>query len=507
MVCCVNSLSATASAVSAVPTTGTVRLPPAPRSLDALGRNHTLEGALAELVDNSIDAGAEHVLMRFVQRNEQLEQLVVIDDGHGMSEGEIDVAMTIGGERDYETAEIGRFGFGLKAASFSQASVLTVMSRRAGGSAVGRRWRLESARKDFVCDVIDTAYAGKALDHDWELPPGSGGTIVRWDQVKGFPLSGSVAETQRFLQDAFARIRTHLGLIYHRLLERGTVNLFLDVEDVDEGLGQRVDVPPIDPFGYPRTGAAHWPKELVIADEGISLAVKCHIWPGRSALDEFRLDGDVLARQGLYVYYNNRLIQRGGWNGLQHNDKQLNLARMSLEIDRDIPEVLSIKPEKNGIETGPRFASLLRAAETADGSSFADYIDAARDALKESNRRDRGRKARLPAGSGFAPRLRRALSAEFPLRDEEPLSIRWAPIGGDDFFAIDRDECVLWLNKRYRTALSGGRAGSLNDLPVVKLLLFLLFEEIFAGQNIGPRDRDNLELWQELLTVAAKAEQ
>jgi hypothetical protein len=493
--------------VGAVPTTGTVRLPPAPRSLDALGRNHTLEAALAELVDNSIDAGAEHVLMRFVQRGGQLVQMVVVDDGRGMSDVEIDVAMTIGGERSYEDDEIGRFGFGLKAASFSQADVLTVLSRKAGASAVGRRWRLQSARQDFTCDVIDPAYATTALDRDWELPPGSSGTIVRWNDVKGFPVSASVAETQRFLQDSFMRIRTHLGVIYHRLLERHAVHLYIDVEDVEEGLGQRVEIAPIDPFGYARSGVPHWPKDLVVDADGTALAVACHIWPGRSTLEEFRLDGDVLARQGLYVYYNDRLIQRGGWNGLQHNDKQLNLARMALDVTRDVPEVLSIKPEKNGIETGPRFAHLLRAARTTDGTSFDEYVEAARDALKQSNRRDRARKTRLPAGSGFDPLLRRAMSDEIPFNDDEPLSIRWAPLGGTEFFRIDREDSVLWLNKRYRSALAGGRAGSLNDLPVVKILLYLLFEEIFAGQNIGPRDRDNLDLWQELLTAAAQAEE
>jgi Histidine kinase-, DNA gyrase B-, and HSP90-like ATPase len=490
-----------------VPITGTIRLPPAPRSLDALGRNHSLEAALAELVDNSIDAGAQHVLMRFVQRDGRLTQMVVVDDGHGMSESEIDIAMTIGGERTYRGSEIGRFGYGLKAASFSQADVFTVLSRQAGAPAVGRRWRLEGARRDFACDLVDPGYATTALDRDWQLPAGSSGTIVRWNDVKGFPMSASVTETQRFLQNSFARIRTHLGVIYHRVLARRAVHLYIDVEDVDEGLGQRIEIPPIDPFNYPRSGVPTWPKDLIVDVDGAATAVTCHIWPGRSILEEFRLDGDVLARQGLYVYYNDRLIQRGGWNGLQHNDKQLNLARMALDVTRDIPEVLSIKPEKNGIETGPRFAHLLRAARAADGTSFEEYVEGARDCLKQSNRRDRARKTRLPAGSGFDPLLRRVMNAEIPFNDDEPLSIRWAPLGGTEFFSIDREDSVLWLNKRYRAALSGGRAGSLNDLPVLKILLYLLFEEIFAGRNIGPRDRDNLDLWQELLTAAAEAEE
>ncbi len=213
-----------------------------------------------------------------------------------------------------------------------------------------------------------------------------------------------------------------------------------------------------------------------------------------------------MARQGLYVYYNDRLIQRGGWNGLHHGDKQLNLARAAIDVPGDVDGLLTIKPEKNGIEPGPRFSHLVHSAMSHDGASFDEWIEAARTTLKESNRRQRIRSARLPAGSGFDPRLRRTIHREIPVKSDDPLSIRWAPLGPGEFFSVDREDSVLWLNKRYRSALLGGRAGSLNDLPVLKVLLYLLFEEIFAGQNLGPRDKDNLELWQALLTAAANAE-
>ena len=102
------------SDIAQIPTTGTIVLPPAPRSLEALGRNHTLEAALAELVDNSIDAGAQHVLIRFVQSRGRLVQLVVVDDGCGMTDAEIDIAMTVGGERGYRPARSAASGSGSK---------------------------------------------------------------------------------------------------------------------------------------------------------------------------------------------------------------------------------------------------------------------------------------------------------------------------------------------------------------------------------------------------------
>lgn len=492
--------------IATVPTTGTIRLPPAPRSLDALGRNHSLPAALAELVDNSIDAGATHVLIRFVQAAGRLTQLMVVDDGAGMDSTAIDVAMTVGGVRDYRSDEIGRFGFGLKAASFSQADVLTVFSRSDSGEAVGRRLVREQAMADFSCELVDRSYAARLLDQEWELPAKATGTIVMWDAVRGFPVEADEAEVDRFLGAEIGRIRRELGLIHHRLLSRGTVKIMVDVEDRVDGLGQRIEVTPLDPFAYPRPGVPGWPHAFDVRSGDAGLRLHAHIWPGRSNLDEFRLDGDVISRQGLYVYFNDRLIQRGGWNGLTHPDKQLSLARVAVDIHGDIPELLSVKPEKNGVEIGPRFTPLVRQARDDDGTSFSEYLEIARGCLKDANRRQRTRVARIPPGSGFHPNLRRAIEREIPPKDGEPISIRWRSMATDDFFEVEREDATLWLNKRYRSALAGGRAGSLNDLPMIKTLLYLLIEEIFAGQNMGPRDKDNLELWQELLTQAAQAE-
>ena len=93
------------------------------------------------------------------------------------------------------------------------------------------------------------------------------------------------------------------------------------------------------------------------------------------------------------------------------------------------------------------------------------------------------------------------------MKDEDPLSIRWAPLTESQFFEVDGpEERTLWLNKRYRSALLGGYAGSLNDLPVMKALLYLLVEEVFTGEYLGPRDKDNIEMWQAILKRAADVE-
>jgi hypothetical protein len=491
--------------VDEVPVSGSVRLTPDPRSLEALGRNHTLEAALAELVDNSIDAGAGNILVRFVRDQGRLTRLLIVDDGGGMDDERIDVAMTVGGNRDYGDGEIGRFGLGLKAASFSQARSVTLVSQAAGASVTGRRWQVDRAKSDYECEIVEPEFAEELLGRDWGFSAPTTGTVVRWDDVKGFPATDDEAEIDRFLQGAIGRIRTHLGMIFHRILEPGTVTLAIDVEE-REDVFMRAEVEPLNPFGYPRSGAAGWPRVLSAEGERGTLVLECHIWPGRSSLDGYRLDDDLIQRQGLYVYYNDRLVQSGGWNGLLHADKQLNLARVAVNVDGDVDQMIALKPEKNGIETGPDFSRAIYAAETADGLQFKDYADEARGVLKESNRRRRKRTAVIPPGAGFSPRVRRAFERELPYKDEEPIEIRWDYLDGEEFFEIDRDRGVLWLNTLYRKALTGDQRGAFNDAPVVKALMFLVMEDIFSGQNMGPKDKDNIELWQAILTAAAEEE-
>ncbi len=108
-----------------------IRLAPDAGLVNSLGTNHTLESAVADLVDNSIDAGASHVSVRLLTRDDRLTEVEVLDNGDGMGSDQIDDAMTIGHQRDYRPRDLGHFGMGLKAASFGHSDVLTVWSSRA----------------------------------------------------------------------------------------------------------------------------------------------------------------------------------------------------------------------------------------------------------------------------------------------------------------------------------------------------------------------------------------
>src|SRR3954471_16030359 len=66
---------------------------PTPDILDALEKDYPLEASIADLVDNSIDASARRVLVRFLKRGDTLASLCVVDDGRGMDSTAIRKAM------------------------------------------------------------------------------------------------------------------------------------------------------------------------------------------------------------------------------------------------------------------------------------------------------------------------------------------------------------------------------------------------------------------------------
>ncbi|MGY2082795.1 ATP-binding protein [Blastococcus sp. SYSU DS0539] len=488
-----------------------VTLPPDPHVMEALGGNHRLETAVADLVDNSIDATASKILIRFIVADNRIESFYVIDNGRGIPANCIDEAMTVGGVREYGETDLGHFGVGLKAASFSQANSLTVMSVSRGSRPVGRRWLASKASNSFECDIVADDFCAEELSREWGFLRSHPGTVVRWDDIRVFPNGHDAEVTSRFLQDCTTRLQHHLGMVFHRFLEQRQIEIGIDVEDVGMlGTGPVVPVQPVNPFGYLRPGAAGYPKELHATLNDSKFVAVCHIWPGRSQQSEFRLSGATPEQyQGLYFYRRRRLLQAGGWNNVEVQRRELQLARVVIDLDNELVKsrIFRMNPEKSKVETGPEFASALDRAVAADQTTFKDYIEEAVAAFKRANQRVRARAAVVPLGRGVPPRVRRVVEQELNyLPGYDDVDIRWTNFPDDVFFDVDRDNSTIWLNSRYRRALLGEARGSINDAPLVKTLVYLLTEGLFHGSYMGAKDRDNLDLWQTLLTAAAQEE-
>ena len=320
------------------------------RSLRDIG--YDFKHAVADIVDNSIAAHASHVAidMRF---DGECSWLRIADNGTGMTGTTITEAMRFGTERDYEAAELGKFGLGLKTASLSQCFRFTVASlpERNARRIEVRQWDLEHVESTNRWEVIDVP-ASERQDELIEPLQNSTGTVVLWeklDRVLGYKIPWGDRAKAGFFRLA-EELDLHLGMVFHRFLsgEAGSGNgLRITINDTS--------VEPWDPFARTEEATISLPNHQfeISSDNGRGLvAYRPYILPPRerfSSLKEFeRLAGPGKwnYQQGFYIYRADRMIQSGGWSYMRTSDEHTKLARVALEFMPDLDSAFDLNVSK-----------------------------------------------------------------------------------------------------------------------------------------------------------------
>ncbi|WP_046302045.1 ATP-binding protein [Mycobacterium sp. UM_Kg27] len=484
-----------------------IKLAPDAGLVNSLGANHTLESAIADLIDNSVDAQATSVSVRLLTRKERLVQVEVLDNGNGMDDTTITAAMTIGHQRDYRKGDLGHFGMGLKAASFGHADVLTVWSSRSGAKPAGRRIRRADFSRDFTCEVLAADVAAERGAERQVILGVAEGTTVIWTDVRNAYRGHSEEEACRWLATRNDALRAHLGVTFHRLLADKRLQIDVLVDELGEALlGPGVPVMPINPFGYAQSGHPDYPKNLIVEAGDTRAKLACHIWPAKADITGFRIGGKPGEQfQGFYIYRNDRLLQIGGWSATANPSPARQLARVVLEDSEAIGHLLTMNPEKSGLKFEPVFHDAISRVAASDGTTFIEYLQDAESVYTDANRRKRKRKPVIKPDKGFAPAVRKKIGSELPFIAGDSIDIKWRRMTETDFFDVDLPSKTLWLNSRYRP-LFAPEGGSLNDAPVLKTLMFLLTHHVYEGQHLGSRDKDEISLWKSVLGAAVVAE-
>src|SRR5436190_1258916 len=106
-------------------------------------QGYSLETALADLMDNSISAGADRIEV-MIRMDEEPFKLFLTNNGSDMNQDELRQNMQFPSsspEGYRQQMDLGRFGLGMKTASFSQTRKFTVISRKKGTTDYpGRTW-------------------------------------------------------------------------------------------------------------------------------------------------------------------------------------------------------------------------------------------------------------------------------------------------------------------------------------------------------------------------------
>lgn len=307
--------------------------PRASAMIEALrGLGYSVATALADIIDNSIAAGARLVDLRFVWQGEN-SRVEIQDDGRGMSAIEIDKAMRLGEKNPLDARhadDLGRFGLGLKTASFSQCRRLTVASIGADGLQC-LRWDLDvlASSKDDGWHLLEGPDQGSARLLT-PLSAAGHGTLVLWEVLDRIVTHGF---GEQDLLDLIDRVERHLAMVFHRYLEGTRPRMKLQINGKS--------VAPWDPFlsGHP-SKPWHSPSASFPSAPGVT--VECHVLPHKDMLTAKEYESAQgpdgwTAQQGFYVYRNERLLVAGSWLGLGHGrswtkDEAHRLARIRLDI-------------------------------------------------------------------------------------------------------------------------------------------------------------------------------
>lgn len=307
--------------------------PRASAMIEALrGLGYSTATALADIIDNSVSANARNVELSFAWKGGS-SHIAVLDDGDGMNAAGLDLAMRLGERNPLDrrsAGDLGRFGLGLKTASFSQCRRLTVATRKDGQTNC-LRWDLDvlAASADDGWHLLEGPEEG-SQDLLAPLEGAASGTLVLWELLDRIVTSGF--GEQDFL-DLLDMVERHLAMVFHRYLDGSRPALRLKINGRP--------VAPWDPFlvSHPATYSS---PVVPLWSAGGAVEVQCHVLPHKDHLtfEESQSAGGLhgwTAQQGFYVYRNRRLLVAGSWLGLGQGrswtkEEAHRLARIRLDI-------------------------------------------------------------------------------------------------------------------------------------------------------------------------------
>ena len=332
--------------------------PPAKNHLAVMSRmGYDFNTAVADILDNSIAAKARAINIEFYLNGDSAI-FWIEDDGIGMSENELIKNMSIGCKNaDDERAEgdLGRFGAGLKTASFSQAGILSVVTKKVDDCLCAAVWdKAIVAEKGWQLEVLDpreidalTSGIQSQMDH---------GTIVRWDAISVIQSLDHSPDKQIQIDDICSHLHLHIGLYFHKFLV-GNDRVVVKINNRP--------VEPIDPFMRHIHGSEELEGTYFRTDKGDRIEIQGYRIPfianmSKSDIDLYGGETNIRQNQGLYVYRQNRLIIAGKWMGLHRYSNLAGLTRIEVNVPSSLDNEWATDVKKSSLQIPPKVKEKIK---------------------------------------------------------------------------------------------------------------------------------------------------
>lgn len=320
-------------------------------SMRAVG--YSMEAAVADIVDNSVDAHATQIQI-------DLDvvaggYIAILDNGEGMTaETAFEALRFAGTAGQQEKNRLGRFGLGLKTASLSQARTVTVVTKQEN-AIHSLRWSIDHVKSSGLWKILAPEIDEiDIFPFKEQLMSQSSGTVVIWTQLD--LLLGDSTEPGAYLAAKVSSLQEHLGLTFHRFLESRNENIDIRVNGLD--------ISPIDPFLTANPKTQHTPKEdILIGSSKVSFTSFTLPHPsGLTANERSRFDlADKMREfQGFYLYRNRRLLTKGNWFGLAPMNELTKQTRIMVDIPQNLDNLWQVDIKKSQAEPPTSFRTHLK---------------------------------------------------------------------------------------------------------------------------------------------------
>lgn len=304
------------------------------------GAGYILETALADLIDNSIYAKSKNISLN-LSWNESESYIEIIDDGVGMLKAELIRAMIWCDSPTTENrdkSDLGRFGLGLKTASFSQARRFTVTSWK-NGKHYSMCWDLDTIGCDWHCECSDEGLEtpSQALDAINKNP--KSGTHVLWTNLDSlnteFGMVDLDAASESDFYEAIDFTRNHLVLQFHRLIG-AKLSIYVN----------NIEIEKFDPFFKNHAATQQIEESISVPGKG-TIGITAYLIPYKdkcSDKEQRLMNGrkGLFDTQGFYVYRNKRLISHGNWFALRAKSEATKYARVVIDIPNTMDDIWEI---------------------------------------------------------------------------------------------------------------------------------------------------------------------
>lgn len=285
---------------------------------------YNLSTAISDIIDNSISANANEIRLDY-KWNGQESFISIWDNGVGMNKDELVIAMTPGSkdpEEERNEKDLGRFGMGLKTASFSQCKRLTCITKRESFSTIKRCWDIDFINSENEWRLLDYVSDNSFLEKIENL---KSGTLVLWEKLDRIVGEAEVQNlnVQNVFYQEMINVKRHLSLVFHKFIESKRIKIFFQNSEIAAYNPFLLNLNPKPEMGQPE----------YFDDVEITYFILPHM--SEIGKSDYENSGGSLGwfqEQGFYIYRGDRLLVAGDWLGLEKKRDYSKLARIAVNF-------------------------------------------------------------------------------------------------------------------------------------------------------------------------------